>query len=148
VVKVLHRFFSLLHPADVFFGQKDLQQCLVVEKLIEVYFPNIRQHNIPTQRDSDTGLALSSRNARLSAEGLIKAGYINKALKMVAETADPQSACSLLTSNGIEVEYLEMVTLPDLKPANSDSPKKAVVFAGYVDGVRLIDNLVLTDLQG
>jgi len=143
VVKVLHRLFSVLNPADVFFGQKDLQQCLVVEKLIAAYFPNIRQHNIPTQRDSQTGLALSSRNLRLSDEGLLKAGYINKALKMAAEMSSTEKAYNMLTNKGIDVEYLERVTLPDLQTADPDSPHKAVVFAGYVEGVRLIDNLLL-----
>ncbi|NBP06112.1 MAG: 4-phosphopantoate--beta-alanine ligase, partial [Bacteroidetes bacterium] len=85
VVKVLHRLFSVLNPEDVFFGQKDLQQCLVVEKLIDKHFPRIHQHNIPTQRDPQTGLALSSRNTRLTENGLRAAANISLALKQVVE---------------------------------------------------------------
>lgn len=143
VIKVLHRLFSALGPRDVFFGQKDLQQCLVVEKLIARFFPDIRQHNIPTKRDPETGLALSSRNARLSAEGLSKAGFINKALKMVAQSASAETGRSMLSRQGIETEYLEMVSLPDMGSASTGSGRNAVIFAGYVEGVRLIDNLLL-----
>jgi pantoate--beta-alanine ligase len=141
VIKVLHRFFSLLSPSDVFFGQKDLQQCLVVEKLIARHFPSIHQHNIATERDPTTGLALSSRNARLSSEGLKKAGNIHKALVMVAKTENLDGARNLLNDQGIEIEYLETIALPDMLPATDTSSRKAVVFAGYVEGVRLIDNL-------
>jgi pantoate--beta-alanine ligase len=140
VVKVLHRLFSLLKPQDVFFGQKDLQQCLVVEKLITQCFPDIHQHNIPTMRDNRTGLALSSRNARLSAAGLEKAGHINQALRLIAEKSDYEAARLLLHNHGIGIEYLEVVSLPDMLPATDVSSRKAVVFAGYVEGVRLIDN--------
>lgn len=141
VIKVLHRFFSLLSPSDVFFGQKDLQQCLVVEKLIARHFPSIRQHNIPTERDPISGLALSSRNARLSSGGLAKAGSIHKALQMIAKTGNTEGARTLLKEQGIEIEYLETIALPDMVPATDTSTKKAVVFAGYIEGVRLIDNL-------
>jgi len=142
VVKVLHRLFSVLNPADVFFGQKDLQQCLVVEKLVAACFSNIRQHNIPTQRDQTTGLALSSRNARLSSGGLIKAGNIHKAMQMVAKDDNVEGARTLLKEQGIEIEYLETVALPDMVQATDTSLKKVVVFAGYLEGVRLIDNQV------
>jgi pantoate--beta-alanine ligase len=143
VVKVLHRLFMLLKPGHVFFGQKDLQQCLVVEKLIAQHFPDIKQHNIPTKRDAQTGLALSSRNARLSEKGLEKASYINKALHMIAEKAEYEEAKLLLNNHGVGIEYLEVVALPDMAPATPVSSRNAVVFAGYVEGVRLIDNHII-----
>ena len=151
VVKVLHRFFSLLNPTDVFFGQKDLQQCLVVEKLIKTYFPAIRQHNIPTQRDPQTGLALSSRNARLSENGAKAAGAINWALQVALQgktiSEGIEEARTYLHSKGIQTEYLDVVSLPDMQAATEVLDKKtASVFAGYLEGVRLIDNHIYEDI--
>jgi pantoate--beta-alanine ligase len=145
VVKVLHRLFSIIHPSDVFFGQKDLQQCLVVEKLITHCFQGIQQHNQPTKRDPSSGLALSSRNMRLSEEGAKQAGAINWALQLalIGKTLDSglAEAREYLEKRGIQVEYLDVVSLPDMATAVALIDKKtAAVFAGYVEGVRLIDN--------
>jgi pantoate--beta-alanine ligase len=145
VVKVLHRLFMLLKPGHVFFGQKDLQQCLVVEKLIAQHFPDIQQHNIPTKRDEQTGLALSSRNARLSEKGVKAAGAINWALQLALQgktiPEGIEEARTYLHSKGIQTEYLEVVSLPDMQSATAVLDKKtASVFAGYLEGVRLIDN--------
>ncbi len=145
VVKVLHRLFSIVNPSDVFFGQKDLQQCLVVEKLIAQHFPGIQQHNLPTRRDPLSGLALSSRNMRLSEEGAKQAGAINWALQLalIGKTlnAGLADARDYLEKRGVLVEYLDVVSLPDMGPAKELADKKtAAVFAGYVEGVRLIDN--------
>jgi pantoate--beta-alanine ligase len=145
VVKVLHRLFSIVNPSNVFFGQKDLQQCLVVEKLIAQHFPGIQQHNLPTRRDPSSGLALSSRNMRLSEEGAKQAGAINWALQLalIGKTLDSglADARDYLEKRGVLVEYLDVVSLPDMGPAKELADKKtAAVFAGYVEGVRLIDN--------
>lgn len=144
VVKVLHRLFSLIRPARVFFGLKDLQQCLVVEKLIGRYFPGIIQHNVPTLRE-ENGLAMSSRNTRLSAAARQKAAAIHKVLRQLL-TAGPAAVSANileLKAAGIDTEYLELVNLPDMDPAASlnTGARQAVVFAGYLEGVRLIDNL-------
>ena len=151
VVKVLHRLFSLIQPTDVFFGQKDLQQCLVVEKLIAAHFPKIKQHNIHTARDRMSGLALSSRNRRLSEEGLKRAGAINWALQLALQgttvAAGLAEALQYLEKNGIEVEYLDVVSLPDMLPTTEiKDGKTAAVFAGYLEGVRLIDNRIYEDI--
>lgn len=146
VVKVLHRLFALIRPAHVFFGLKDLQQCLVVEKLIAAFFPFIRQHNIPTMRES-SGLAMSSRNTRLSAEGLKKAAAIFTGLKLAGSgtAAAREQAIDLLAKSDISTEYLDLVDLPDMGQASALKPgqRQAVVFAGYLEGVRLIDNITL-----
>ncbi|MFN4913701.1 MAG: pantoate--beta-alanine ligase [Sphingomonadales bacterium] len=151
VIKVLHRLFSALGPRDVFFGQKDLQQCLVVEKLIAGFFPDIHQHNIPTRRDPQTGLALSSRNVRLSKQGVVTAGAINWSLQLALQgkTVDEglTEARSYLENKGITIEYLDVVSLPDMLHTEEIVDKKtASVFAGYVEGVRLIDNHVFIDI--
>jgi pantoate--beta-alanine ligase len=149
VVDVLHAFFSLIRPNQVFFGQKDLQQCMVVEKLIAAYFPEIKQHNCPTLREP-SGLAMSSRNTRLSAEGLQKAAAIYKELATVASERNNfpqniQKAGDRLSKLGFDIEYLDLVALPDLNRAQELLPQTsmALVFAGYLEGVRLIDNVIL-----
>jgi pantoate--beta-alanine ligase len=135
----------------VFFGQKDLQQCLVVEKLIAQHFPDIQQHNIPTKRDAQTGLALSSRNARLSEKGVKAAGAINWALQLALQgktiPEGIEEARTYLHSKGIQTEYLDVVSLPDMQSATEVLNKKtASVFAGYLEGVRLIDNHIYEDI--
>lgn len=144
VVKVLHRLFSLIRPVRVFFGLKDLQQCLVVEKLIGRHFPAIIQHNVPTLRE-ENGLAMSSRNTRLSAVARQKASAIFKVLRQILSDGPASISANVqeLKHAGIDTEYLELVNLPDMEPAAVLNPqaRQAAVFAGYLEGVRLIDNL-------
>lgn len=144
VVKVLHRLFSLIRPVHVFFGLKDLQQCLVVEKLIGRYFPAIIQHNVPTLRE-ENGLAMSSRNTRLSAVARQKASAIYQVLRQLLSGGPATISASVkeLKEAGIDTEYLELVNLPDMDKATALNPqgRQAAVFAGYLEGVRLIDNL-------
>lgn len=149
VVDVLHRFFSVLRPTDVFMGLKDLQQCLVVEKLIDHYFPTIVQHNCDTLREA-SGLAMSSRNTRLTEKGRLNASGIFAELKHIGHNLQGLSenielAKAHLSKLGIETEYLSLITLPDMEILEKDvqAKRKALVFAGYLEGVRLIDNLVL-----
>lgn len=152
VIQVLHRFFSIVNPSAVFFGQKDLQQCMVVKCLLKDYFPQIHFHQIETKRNKD-GLALSSRNQRLSPSGLQKATAIFKAMNQLKNHLNSYqdallAATQILHENEIEIEYFNWISLPDMKvlenaPINKQSvDNQAIVFAGYLEGVRLIDNLV------
>jgi pantoate--beta-alanine ligase len=148
VVDVLHRFFSIVRPTDVFMGLKDLQQCLVVEKLIHEYYADMKQHNCETRREP-SGLAMSSRNVRLSDQGRLKANGIYAELqylrehKMQFDTFVNTSLRNLRTL-GFETEYLSMVSLPNLKKVTDpESEKAAIIFAGHLEGVRLIDNLLV-----
>lgn len=152
VVQVLHRLFSLIKPEAVFFGQKDLQQCLVVERLLHNYFPQIQYFRIPTQR-ATSGLALSSRNERLSAKGKETASEIYTSMVMIENHLNNyekvlQGELERLNKLEIEVEYLDWVTLPDMQRVITQAnPKRdrdsAIVFAGILEGVRLIDNLII-----
>lgn len=152
VVQVLHRLFSMIKPEAVFFGQKDLQQCLVVERLLHNYFPQIQYFRIPTLR-ATSGLALSSRNERLSAKGKETASEIYTSMVMIENHLNNyekvlQGELERLNKLEIEVEYLDWVTLPDMQRVNTQAnPKRdrdsAIVFAGFLEGVRLIDNLII-----
>lgn len=152
VVQVLHRLFSMIKPEAVFFGQKDLQQCLVVERLLHNYFPQIQYFRIPTLR-ATSGLALSSRNERLSAKGKETASEIYTSMVMIENHLNNyekvlQGELERLNKLEIEVEYLDWVTLPDMQRVITQAnPKRdrdsAIVFAGFLEGVRLIDNLII-----
>lgn len=174
VLQVLFRLFHFIKPNEVYFGQKDLQQCLVVKKLLAQHFPQIISHQIVTAREL-SGLALSSRNVKLSETGLINAAEIHRNLKSlncgIMEFVDAQfdkialtnlgnqfnNAIENLQNTGFSIEYLDWVSLPNLDPILTSedfqktlefdkiAPPKgecALVFAGFLEGVRLIDNLV------
>lgn len=149
VSEVLHRLFSLIQPDAAFFGEKDFQQCAVVETLIRTHFPQIHLHCIPTLREAN-GLAMSSRNRRLSAAGREKAAAIYQALQQAANGRkaglDPNTAIAaasrLLQEASIETEYFALANPRSLEPLNAWPAADAVLlFAGYLEGVRLIDNL-------
>lgn len=148
VVMVLRRLFEIIKPGHVYFGQKDLQQCMVVRSLINQEFPLVHFNMIETMRESD-GLAMSSRNARLTIEERKIANQIYEAMVKVSarDMADSefQILINELKSQGIKTEYLNYVSLPDLLVVANRSQAHAVVFAGYLGNVRLIDNLVFRE---
>ena len=149
VVNVVDRLFRIFSPDHVFFGQKDFQQCRVIEKLIEKRFPNIRFHQVPTVRES-SGLALSSRNIRLSADELKKAEEIPVILAEMASMA-PHSAPSDIKSYGenvfrhvgFELDYIEITDQRNLKEIHDWHSPSVILFAGKLPSVRLIDNWLI-----
>lgn len=156
VVQVVYRLFHYVQPHVVFFGEKDLQQCLVIEQLVLQHFPEIDMQRVPTKREV-SGLAMSSRNMRLTKNGLETAAAIYRSLSaIIVNLTDIDARLAFekqkLTSLGFDVEYLSCVSLPFMDEVSgkqldnqSDASKKgkyAVVFAGSLEGVRLIDNLV------
>ncbi len=161
VVQVLNQLFSVIQPQAVFFGQKDLQQCLVVEKLLAAYFPQIKYFRVATLRD-ESGLALSSRNERLTSKGKEVAAEIYASMLRISNSLENHNEvqdqeCERLKRLGFEIEYLEWVSLPNMEKAklhdltimeehalsNVKTATTAVVFAGTLEGVRLIDNLLI-----
>ncbi|MDB2588581.1 pantoate--beta-alanine ligase [Bacteroidia bacterium] len=144
VVNVVDRLFYWTKPNQVYFGQKDLQQCLVISDLIKRKYKDIRFNWIPTERESD-GLAMSSRNKRLSENGKRIGQQIYANLFKCAEQEGVKAAldnCRIsIVSSGIDVEYLDIIYWNDMPV----EPKtgRAIVFAGYLEGVRLIDNIIL-----
>lgn len=149
VVMVLRRLFNIIKPGHVFFGQKDLQQCMVVRRLIQKEYPLIQFNMIETMREFD-GLAMSSRNTRLTSEERKVAHLIYAALSTASKkelsNLDIQSLINDLDGYGIKTEYLNYVSLPNLVVVSNQSEANAVVYAGYLGSVRLIDNLVFNDL--
>ncbi len=148
VIDVLWTLFHDIKPDDVYFGAKDFQQCMVVQQLLNLHFRNIRMHIVPTRRESD-GLAMSSRNKRLSPEARAKAPAIIKAMQRICSEKQEHPLPELLSAaraylqqNDIQTEYLELANPETLESLNEwpDGPS-VLLYAGYLEGIRLIDNL-------
>jgi len=147
VIQVLHRFFTLIEPNEVYFGQKDLQQCMVVKILIDEYFKQIKFNIVPTKREK-SGLAMSSRNLRLSNDDIISANQIYQSLlSLKNKEVYSQTECDLeiqrLNQFGLKSEYLSYVNLPNMEITSVKNENQAIVYAGFLGNIRLIDNLIL-----
>jgi pantoate--beta-alanine ligase len=126
VATICLKLFNLVRPQRAYFGQKDAQQTAIVRRLVRDLNVPVEIRVVPTVRDDD-GLALSSRNARLSPDERKRALALPRALA----THDPKRARELL--DGLEVDYVEVA---DFEP-------RVLAAAVRVGGTRLIDNVVL-----
>src|SRR6476660_2225904 len=84
VCRVMHKLLNIVQPDDLFMGQKDYQQCMVIKKLIESYNLKAYLNVVPTQREN-SGLAMSSRNLLLSDAAKQKATTIYNALNFIKD---------------------------------------------------------------
>ena len=149
---VVSKLFNIVQPDYAYFGQKDLQQYMIINRLVDDLSFGLQLRRVPIFRE-DNGLAMSSRNRRLSANGKKQALTLYKSLQL-AETmlkagdspADVQVAVEkLFASHEVKIEYIETVGLDTLEPVKniSDAGTVAVCVAGYVEDVRLIDNVII-----
>ncbi|HET9094609.1 MAG TPA: pantoate--beta-alanine ligase [Solirubrobacteraceae bacterium] len=148
VATVVCKLFNIVAPQVAFFGQKDVQQTIVVRRMIRDLNLPVALEICPTVRDPD-GLALSSRNARLSSAERERATALHQALAtiQVLLSAGDTDATRLLAAARSEledplvrVEYLQIVDPDTLTPlATVDRPALAVV-AAWLGATRLIDN--------
>ncbi|HEX4678020.1 MAG TPA: pantoate--beta-alanine ligase [Gaiellaceae bacterium] len=130
VATVCLKLFNIVRPEIAWFGQKDAQQVAVLKQLVRDLNVGVEIRVVDTVRDRD-GLALSSRNARLTTEERERARAIPRAL----ETRDEAQARAVLESAGVAPDYVAVADL--------DGPTLAV--AARVGAVRLIDNVRLVD---
>ena len=155
VTTVVTKLLNMVGPDVAYFGQKDAQQALVIRKLVRDLDIPVRIEICPTVREPD-GLAMSSRNAYLSAEERERALSLNRALR-AAEAAVAQGrmaaeevlaeARKQLEKAGIEPEYLELRSAKDLAPVERVNGSTLLAVAAQVGGARLIDNTILTGDQ-
>ncbi|MFQ3304956.1 MAG: pantoate--beta-alanine ligase [Polaribacter sp.] len=149
VVKTL---FEIIEPDKAYFGQKDFQQLQIIKKMVEKHQLNIKIKGCPIFREAD-GLAMSSRNTRLSSEHREVAPFIYKTLKKVQKKFDTKSISEV--NKWLENEFkkqplldLEYFTLADEKNLETLQKKEAnqkyrAFIAVFTGGVRLIDNIRL-----
>ncbi len=150
VAKLLHQ----VGPSRAYFGQKDAQQLAVVRRMVaDLAFPN-EIVACPTVREPD-GLAVSSRNAYLSAEERVRATALHRALRAglqawrqgVREPAGIEAAAAamLQATPGIEVQYVALVDPGGFEPVQKAEAGHLLAVAARVGPARLIDNLVLEE---
>ena len=130
VVEVVSRLFSVVNPDKAFFGEKDFQQLQVIKMMVDqLNFP-VEIIGCPIVRESN-GLAMSSRNSRLSRKARESAGFIYNILSSFKEQ-DRSSFEKKLFEFGFDLEYLEK---------HNFGGEQRLFIAGVYDNVRLIDNI-------
>ena len=167
VCQVMRRLLQLVKPDHLFMGQKDYQQCMVVQRLLEIMEFKTTLHRCPIVREAD-GLAMSSRNMRLNPTERQQATALYRALSRMKDeyTAGPpratdptpwlaqlkKEAKSTLNDAKFRVDYVEIVdgeTLEQLPETAAGPAEKAkntgavVLVAAFLGEVRLIDNMML-----
>ena len=150
VATVVLKLFNIVQPDCAFFGQKDAQQFIIIEKMVKDLNIPIEIISCPIIRD-ENGLALSSRNKYLSEEAKTKALTISKSLKHIQELFAKgikdtklllDSSINLLDKD-IDIEYIEFADLNSLEKVDIINKPTLVAIAAKIDNVRLIDNLII-----
>ncbi len=152
VAIVVKRLFEIVIPHKAYFGEKDFQQLAIIKKMVELMQIPVEIIACPIVREAD-GLALSSRNARLTAEQRAEAPVIHKALTSAKENYSwfiPDGVKQLVRGEIAEnhilrVEYVDVVNAKTLQPFEdwNDVEHAVVCVAAFIGSVRLIDNIVL-----
>ena len=153
VCQVVHQLLAQVNPHDLFLGQKDYQQCMVIDRLMQQtgFKETVKLHICPTLRETD-GLAMSSRNRRLNESDRKKAAsifrtlsYLKQQLHTVSLDALLQTASDQLEQEGFRTDYLVVADAASLQPVSTwdGSQKLVALVATFLGGVRLIDNLPL-----
>ena len=152
VADVVFRLLKLVEPHKLFLGQKDFQQVAIIRKLISDQKMPVEVVVCPTLREAN-GLAMSSRNLRLSRESRDKAGIIYETLANAKQFFEmgislrsiEEDAMTIFRELHMEPEYFEIVDGHTLQPVQHPDDADYVVActAVKVDGIRLIDNLIL-----
>lgn len=156
VCNVVYRLFDIVKPNRAYFGQKDFQQTVVIRKLITEKKLDIDLRIIPIVRENH-GLAMSSRNQRLTSDCRKNASFIYQTLgwaksqlkTLSLEEIIHRSKQKLSEQNGATVEYFEAINGIDMKPVDSlvEAPIIAIVCVVKYCGVRLLDNIILKSEQ-
>lgn len=150
VATVVLKLFNQVQPDRAFFGEKDFQQLLLVRKMVRDLDLDVEIESVATQREDD-GLAMSSRNSRLTVEQRKIASGLNAVLSQVVEKIKTGStnfneleieAKEKLRELGFGPEYISVRDCTDLKPASGTTVNKIVLGAAKLGDVRLIDNLM------
>jgi len=153
VAQVVTRLLQIVQPHHLFMGQKDYQQYKIIDKMLQITQSPVVLHMCPTLREP-SGLAMSSRNIRLSPKEREQAAHIYRALLLVQQSMEvlPPKQARMAALNYLEQhiqnaqpEYLEIVNAHTLERVQhwKDAAQTVVCTAVRVGNVRLIDNLLL-----
>jgi pantoate--beta-alanine ligase len=144
VVTVVSRLFELAQPQSAIFGEKDFQQLTLIKKIKS----DVEIIAAPTIRESD-GLALSSRNVRLDSDARKSATVISRALFAATREESIESAQSRLVQilseeEAFSCDYAEIIDENEFTPAHRSTLHARAIVAGWINGIRLIDNMSMT----
>lgn len=152
VLQVVAKLFNLVQPDRAYFGQKDAQQVAIIQTMVRDYNFPIELRIVSIVREED-GLAKSSRNVYLSATERSQAPAIQQALQIakleVLESGDVEKALDIATilinaNLEGEIDYLTLLSYPDLKEVTANTEQVLFAAAVYVGKTRLIDNLIFS----
>jgi pantoate--beta-alanine ligase len=148
---IVKKLFEIVQPTNAYFGEKDFQQLQIVKKMVEKAAMPVNVVGCPISREAN-GLAMSSRNERLSAEERDNAAFIYKTLlqaKQRFESQNPEEVKhyvhdAFAARPEYKMDYFEIAAEDDLKPAIAKENRKYRAFiAVFLSNVRLIDNISL-----
>jgi pantoate--beta-alanine ligase len=151
VATVVAKLLNLTRPHVAIFGEKDFQQLAVIRAMVRDLFMGVEIAGMPIVRDAD-GLALSSRNAYLSAADRPRALSLSRALLEARDAAargerDAEGlrarARERIAAAGARLEYVEIVDPRTLAPVARAEPGARMLVAAFVGATRLIDNVAL-----
>jgi len=148
---IVTKLLNIVKPDRAYFGLKDLQQFVLVKKLVEELNIDVEICGVPTVRN-EKGLALSSRNERLSEREKEQALIFNRSLRLAQEMLKNGGKIkevrdvilkNFQKDNSVKLEYFEIVDSETLRNIDSlnDCDNASLCIAGYVGKVRLIDNI-------
>ena len=148
VLTVVNRLFELVKPNKAIFGKKDAQQLFLIKDYLKQSNQNIEIFDGEIIRDKN-GLALSSRNLLLSESGRAIASGLKRHLDFLKQTYIETSAIKTsiektLKNNRdsqLDIDYLEILDKDTFGTVNNSTKNFIIIIAGYVEGIRLIDNI-------
>jgi pantoate--beta-alanine ligase len=153
VTTIVTKLFHIVKPHVAFFGQKDAQQAIIIQKMVKDLDFNIEIEIAPTVRESD-GLAMSTRNEYLSKEERKKAVLLFQSLgnardailrgEREARHVIQMVRERILKNGGVRIDYVEIVDINTLQPVNPLQGNVLVALAVWIGKTRLIDNLIVT----
>jgi pantoate--beta-alanine ligase len=156
VLTVVAKLLNLVRPDVVVFGQKDIQQVVLVKRMIAELEFGTTLLTVPTVRETD-GLALSSRNIKLTSAARISARVLSASLRTAQEmfqagtrdAAAIKSAVAMILESepGVEPDYIAVTDPENMEPVISVTKGSVVAIAARVGATRLIDNVILGEVQ-
>ena len=150
VLTVVKRLFDLVAPKWALFGEKDFQQLFLINEMVDEKKLGVILQSVPTQRNS-SGLALSSRNERLDEAGQLAALCLYRALSRAGQEGnllEMQEVLrqTLLQEPAFTLDYAAIIDERTFHVAQQQTPAKRALVAGWINGVRLIDNMAMTNI--
>jgi pantoate--beta-alanine ligase len=146
VLTVVNRLFELVKPRYALFGEKDFQQLYLITKMAAELHSDVEIVPAPTIREA-SGLAMSSRNVRLNEEARLAAEVISRVLRTASNKESVERALTTLQEISHEplftLDYAEIIDEETFEIATDLTEKKRAIIAGWINGVRLIDNMAM-----